>query len=94
LATKRDTGSLDGTLISRNGFRLEAVVGKQTDLTPLLLLVPETVPVAELAPEIAEPQHALVADLPHEPSRAGDTVFAQGIRRLRQLLGSRGGGAR
>jgi len=93
LATKRDTGSLDGTLISRHGSRLETG-GKQNDLTPLLLLVPEPVTVADLAPEIAQPRHALVADLHHEPAAPGDTVFAQSIRRLRQFLGRRGGGAR
>jgi hypothetical protein len=90
LAAKRDIGSLVSMPLARHGLIVEAG-GKQGDLTPLLLLVPDPVSVADLAPEIATPQHALVADLAHEPARAGDTVFAQGIRRLRHILGIRAG---
>jgi hypothetical protein len=86
LAAKRDIGSLVSMPVSRHGFSVETG-GKQSDLTPLLVLVPDPVPVADLAPEIAKPRHALVADLAHEPAPAGDTVFAQGIRRLRHILG-------
>jgi hypothetical protein len=78
--------------VSRHGFSLETG-NKQGDLTPLLLLVPDPVPVAELAPELAQTQHALVADLPPRRARAGNTGFALSFRHLCHILNI-GGGAR
>ncbi len=90
VAIKRDIGSLVGIPISRHGgrgFRLEGE-GKQSDLTPVLLLVPDPVTVADLAPEIARAQHALVADLAHAgaPSPRSSVPYARHALRLRRFI--------
>jgi hypothetical protein len=88
LAAKRDIGSLVGIPISRFGDCLE-VSGKQSDLTPVLLLAPDAAPIADLAPELAVFTHGLVADLVHQPVPAEDTVFALCARRIRQFIDRR-----
>ncbi len=88
MARKRDIGSLTGSLISPYRGR-QTVSGKHGDLTDLLLLAPERMEIAELAPGIATAAHGLLADRLDEPRRPSASFFAECARRIRHFIEAR-----
>jgi hypothetical protein len=88
LARKRDTPSLTSIPISPYGGR-QHVSGKHGDLTDVLLLAPDRIELAELAPQIATPAHGLLADAARKPAHADASFFALCAARIRQFIEAR-----